>query len=46
MPVDEFGLVSFTEQEICELLYQNPNLNFDQFLLENPEKYNNANRLT
>jgi len=45
MPVDEFGLVSFTEQEICELLYQNPNLNFDQFLLENPEKYNNANRL-
>ena len=45
MPVDNVGLVSFTENEICELLYQNPSLDFDKFMLVDPEKYNTANRL-
>ena len=45
MNIDEFGIVSFTEQEICDLLYQKHDLKLDNFLLSDNEKFNHSNKL-
>jgi DNA polymerase III alpha subunit len=44
MEVDKFGGMSFTEEEICQYLYKNPNIDISRFKL-NPDykhSYNHA----
>jgi DNA polymerase III alpha subunit len=44
MQIDQFGTVFFTEQSACDLLYENPKLNFKDLVLENPDRYNFSNK--
>lgn len=44
MKRDQFGCTYTTEQELCDLLYQHPNIDLGQFLVEDPTQFNNAVR--
>jgi len=44
MKIDQFGTVFFTEKSACDLLYENPKLNFKDLVLEDPERYNSSNK--
>lgn len=42
MKYNKFGQSYTTEQELCGLIYQNPDLDLSMFMVENPQKYNHA----
>jgi hypothetical protein len=44
MKRDQFGLSHASENELCELLYAQPNLDLTQFLVDDPTVFNNAVR--
>lgn len=46
MNYDQFGRLSVTEDDICDLLYADPSLNLDSFLVQDPETYNSSLQLT
>lgn len=45
MKYDEYGHSYCSSTYLCELLYKNPDLKINQFLVEDPETYNNAVKL-
>ena len=42
MKVDPFGVCYFSEQDVCQALYTDPDIDLSRFLLEDPELYNQA----
>jgi DNA polymerase III alpha subunit len=42
MKYDQFGQCHCTEDELADLLYQDPNLDISRFLVEDPEQYNQS----
>ena len=42
MHYDQFGQLSVTEQDLCSMLYADPNLNLEQFLVVDPDNYNSS----
>jgi DNA polymerase III alpha subunit len=42
MKYDQLGVAHASSDELCELLYQNPDLDISKILVEDPYKYNNA----
>ena len=42
MNFDCLGQPHFSSDEIVELLYKNPNLNLENFLVEDPDQYNKS----
>jgi DNA polymerase III alpha subunit len=42
MKYNEYGQVFTTEQELCNLLYKNPNLDLTKFLVEDPQTFNQS----
>lgn len=44
MQIDRFGTVYFTEKDVCDLLYQNPNIKLKDFVVVDPERYNISNK--
>jgi DNA polymerase III alpha subunit len=42
MNYDQLGIAYASADELCDLLYQNPNLDISKILVEDPYKYNNA----
>lgn len=42
MKYDHYGQAYTTEGELCDLLYQNPDLQLDLFYVEDPTAYNSA----
>jgi len=42
MKYDHLGIAYSNEDELCDLLYQNPNLDISNIFVENPTKYNNS----
>lgn len=46
MNYDKFGQAFLTESELCDLLYQNPNLDLSKFSVEDHDQYNTAVTIT
>lgn len=44
MQVDQFGTVFFTEKDLCDVLYKNPNIKLKDFFLIDPERFNASNK--
>jgi DNA polymerase III alpha subunit len=42
MKFDQYGRAYTTENELCDMLYQNPSLNLASFFVEDPTQYNRA----
>lgn len=42
MNYDKLGVAYANADELCELLYQNPNIDISQIFVKDPDKYNNA----
>lgn len=42
MKYDKYGQAYTTESELCDLLYQNPELSLDRFIVEDPAQFNRA----
>jgi Bacterial DNA polymerase III alpha NTPase domain len=42
MKIDRFGVCSFSEQDLCQALYMNPDLDLTRFVLDDPGHYNQA----
>jgi DNA polymerase III alpha subunit len=42
MKYDQFGQAYATSNDICDLLYKDPDLDITRFLIEDPEQYNNS----
>ncbi len=42
MNYDKLGIAYANTNELCDLLYQNPDLDISKVLVEDPDKYNNA----
>ena len=42
MKSDVYGQISVTENQLCELLYTNPELELTRLLVEDPDKYNRS----
>ena len=42
MHYDQFGQLSVTEHDLCSMLYADPNLNLEQFLVVDPDTYNTS----
>jgi DNA polymerase III alpha subunit len=42
MNYDEYGRTYTSSEELCELLYKNPNLDLSLFQVQDPEKFNNS----
>ena len=42
MNSDKFGQVYFTSSDLCDLLYKDPSLDLTNFLVEDPDEYNNS----
>mgnify|MGYP003346918123 FL=1 len=42
MKFDKYGQAYTTERELCDMLYQNPELNLNLFYVEDPTSYNKA----
>jgi DNA polymerase III alpha subunit len=42
MNFDQFGQAYTTEDELCDMLYQNPNLDLSKFLLTDWDRYNTS----
>ena len=45
MKYDEYGLIHCTSNELADLLYSNPDLKIENFLIDDPDQYNNAIKL-
>ena len=43
---DQFGQMHVTEKTLCDMLYENPSLELDKFLVDNPDRYNQSIRST
>jgi hypothetical protein len=41
---DEYGQVHFSADDLCDLLYQNPDIKLTNFLVDDPELYNKSVR--
>jgi len=41
---DEYGQVHFSADDLCDLLYQNPNIELTSFLVDDPELFNKSVR--
>jgi DNA polymerase III alpha subunit len=46
MKYDNFGQAYISSTELCELLYKNPDINIDQFFVEDYDQYNTAVKTT
>lgn len=46
MKYNKFGQAYTTEAELCDLLYQNPDLDLSNFMVEDPGKYNQSRERT
>ena len=46
MKYDQYGQAYTTESELCDLLYQNPDLDLSRFNVNNPAEYNQSVRTT
>ena len=46
MNYDQFGRLAVTEQDLCDMLYSEPNLKIDSFLVNDPETYNRSLQIT
>lgn len=46
MKYDSFGQVFVSSRELCDLLYQNPDIDLSQFLVQDWDQYNTAVRTT
>ena len=44
MKSDVYGQISVTENQLCELLYTNPELDLTRFLVEDPDRYNRSTK--
>lgn len=44
MKSDVYGQISVTENQLCELLYTNPELDLTRFLVEDPDQYNRSTK--
>jgi len=42
MNYDKLGVAFATSEELCELLYQDPNVDISKIFVEDPDKFNNA----
>lgn len=42
MKYDQFGQAYATSNDICDLLYKDPDLDITRFLIEDPEQYNSS----
>ncbi len=42
MKYNQYGESYTTEQELCDMLYQNPNLELERFMVEDPTQFNQA----
>lgn len=42
MKVDKFGIACATENDLCEALYRDPDLDLSRFLLDDPAQYNQS----
>ena len=42
MNYDQLGIAYTTADELCDLLYQNPDIDISKICVEDPHKYNNA----
>ena len=42
MNYNKFGIAYVDTDELCDLLYQNPNIDVSKILVENPSRYNDA----
>ena len=42
MKYNQYGESYTTEQELCDMLYQNPNLDLERFMVEDPTQFNQA----
>lgn len=45
MKYDQYGRTYTTSEELCELLYKNPELDLSLFLVENPQEFNKSRSL-
>lgn len=41
---DKFGQVFYTQDQVCELLYQKPDLDISTIRYQDPQKFNSSNR--
>ena len=46
MNTDPFGITYFLSSEVCELLYQNPDLKLANVVVSDPEEYNSSVKQT
>jgi DNA polymerase III alpha subunit len=46
MKYDDFGRVSVSESELCDILYSNPQTDLSCFLVDDPEAFNTSNERT
>lgn len=46
MKYNKFGQAYTTEDELCDLLYQDPELDLSNFLVEDPGRYNQSREIT
>jgi DNA polymerase III alpha subunit len=46
MKYNKFGQAYTTEMELCDLLYQNPDLDISRFMVEDPGQYNQSREIT
>ena len=46
MKYDQYGQAYTTESELCDLLYQNPNLELSRFCVSDPGTYNQSVQIT
>ena len=42
MNYDKLGIAYSTSEELCNLLYKNPNIDISKILVQDPDKYNDA----
>lgn len=42
MNFDSYGNAYLTSNDVCELLYKNPSLSFDNIILDDPDQFNDA----
>lgn len=46
MKFDDFGQVHCTSNELCDMIYKNPELNIGLFYVDDPDQYNQACKTT
>jgi DNA polymerase III alpha subunit len=42
MNIDQFGEVYFTQSQVCDLLYQNPQLDLSKMVMVDPDQYHDS----